>query len=156
MRFSESDLRQSRTNGFRAAKPSKSNMARGRGVQHHHRSHFYVANGAQHLGGKNLGALAAMGLVAVLCFYVVYRKQISLDLVMANRIPKHAVCSSRSTRKQLLHVRTSRRHDCLCRWCLRKTFSSFNYSDSMALEGLFAESASPRTTANADGRALQQ
>lgn len=96
-----------------------------------------VAPGA--MGGPVFAGLASMASVAVLCFYVVYRKQQSLDLVMSteyqNMLFAQAVALGTSF---CLFVR----RDGTIVYAndgLRKLFPHFAYSDSQVLEGLFEQ-----------------
>lgn len=86
-----------------------------------------------------IAGLASMGVIMVLCFYVVFRKQQSLDLVMSTEYQNMLLTEALGLGSAFcLFVR----RDGTIVYAndgLRKLFPHFAYSDSQALEGIFEQ-----------------
>ncbi len=98
---------------------------------------FVLAFAPQTLGGRSLSAFTSMAIVGVLCFFVVYRKQQSLDLVMATEYQNMLFAQAAAQGSNFcLFVR----RDGTIVYAdkgLRDVFPNFAYSEAQALEGVF-------------------
>ena len=98
---------------------------------------FVLAFAPQVVGGRGISALASMIVVGVLCFFMIYRKQQSLDLVMATEYQNMLFAQAAALGSSFcLFVR----RDGTIVYAddgLRTLFSGFAHSDAQALEGVF-------------------
>lgn len=105
---------------------------------------FVLAFVPQTLGGRSISAFISMATVAVLCFYVIYRKQQNLDLVMATEYQNMLFAEAVSLGSSFcLFVR----RDGTIVYAnsgLRQVFPGFGYSDAQALEGVFEQGGVPK------------
>lgn len=97
------------------------------------------------VGGATFAGLTSMAIVMVLCFYVVYRKQQSLDLVMSTEY------------QNMLFAQAAALGSSFCMFVrrdgtivyandgLRRLFPHFAYSESQALEGIFEQGGVRKT-----------
>ncbi len=100
---------------------------------------FVLAFAPETLGGRSFSAFVSMAVVGVLCFYVIYRKQQNLDLVMATEYQNMLFAQAAALGSSFcLFVR----RDGTIVYAdggLRRIFPRFNYGDAQALEGVFEE-----------------
>ena len=98
---------------------------------------FVLAFSPQSPSGRLAGAFASMAVVGGLCFFVIYRKQQSLDLVMATEYQNMLFAQAAALGSSFcLFVR----RDGTIVYAddgLRNIFPSFVHNDSQALEGVF-------------------
>ncbi len=106
---------------------------------------FVLSFSPNTLGGRGMSAFFSMGMVALLCFYIVYHKQQNLDLVMSteyqNMLFAEAVALGSSF---CLFVR----RDGTIVYAnsgLRQVFPNFIYNDAQMLEGLFEQGGVSKT-----------
>lgn len=89
------------------------------------------------VGGKTTAALISMAAVAVLCFYVIYRKQQSLDLVMATEF-QNMLFSQAAALGSTFCIFVKRDGTIVyANDGLTKLFPHYAYADSEALEAIF-------------------
>lgn len=97
------------------------------------------------VGGKTVASLLSMGVVTVLCFYVVYHKQQNLDLVMTTEYQNMLFAQAAGLGAAFcLFVR----RDGTIVYAndgLRKLFPRFAYGESQALEGIFEQGGVRKT-----------
>lgn len=96
------------------------------------------------LGGRTISAFVSMVAVAVLCFYMIYRKQQNLDLVMATEYQNMLFAEAVSLGSNFcLFVR----RDGTIVYAnsgLKQVFPDFSYNEAQALEGVFEEGGVPK------------
>ena len=90
-------------------------------------------------GGRSIAVVSALLAIAALGFYVVYRKQQNLDLVMTTEFQNMLFAQAAALGSSFLILVRNDGSIVYANDGLRTIFSKFNYANAMALEGLFAE-----------------
>lgn len=105
---------------------------------------FVLAFAPNTLGGRGISAFGSMIVVGLLCFYVIFRKQQNLDLVMATEYQNMLFAQAVALGSNFcLFVR----RDGTIVYAnagLRQAFPQFGYSEAQALEGVFEQGGVPK------------
>jgi PAS domain-containing protein len=106
---------------------------------------FILSFAPNSVGGRTMAGLISMGVIMVLCFYVVFRKQQNLDLVMNTEYENMLFAQAAALGSSFcLFVR----RDGTITYAddgLRKLFPHVIYSESQALEGIFEQGGVRKT-----------
>lgn len=90
-------------------------------------------------GGKNVGAVGSMLVVAAFSFYLTYRKQQSLDLLMTTEYQNMLFSQAATLGSAFCLFARQDGSIVYASDGLKKIFPGFRYATAMALEGLFVE-----------------
>lgn len=106
---------------------------------------FVLSFAPRSVGGSTFAALISMIAVAVLCFYVVYRKQQNLDLVMTTEYQNMLFAQAAALGSTFCMFVKRNGTIVYANDGLRKLFPHYAYSESQALEGLFDQGGVRKT-----------
>ncbi|PZP86137.1 MAG: hypothetical protein DI582_03815 [Azospirillum brasilense] len=97
------------------------------------------------VGGRAVAGFISMGVVSVLCFYVVFHKQQNLDLVMSTEYQNMLFAQAAALGSSFCIFAKRNGTIVYANDGLRDLFPHIAYSDSQALEGLFEQGGVRKT-----------